>query len=192
MFPKYKPVAYVADAGYLSVADNVHNYPLQLASAHRHPRLAAALRRCSAGSLVLLVQAAFSREAGGSTASSTRASGRRALGYIVHLFFGLSVTGRRVFLWFCFGLLLAPTRASRRVKRARAGGRLSPPSLVVVLAAALFVGNVVYIVADNALPQGARRAVRRRRTASACAERAVRLNPYNDMYRAEVGLAYQD
>ena len=33
VFPMYKPAAYVAAAGYLSVADNVHNYPLQLASA---------------------------------------------------------------------------------------------------------------------------------------------------------------
>ena len=32
VFPKYKPIEYVADAGYLSVADNVHNYPLQLAA----------------------------------------------------------------------------------------------------------------------------------------------------------------
>ena len=32
IFPKYKPVEYVADAGYRSVADNVHNYPLQLAA----------------------------------------------------------------------------------------------------------------------------------------------------------------
>ncbi len=32
VFPTYKPVEYVTDAGYLSVADNVHNYPLQLAA----------------------------------------------------------------------------------------------------------------------------------------------------------------
>ena len=32
VFPSYKPVEYVEAAGYLSVADNVHNYPLQLAT----------------------------------------------------------------------------------------------------------------------------------------------------------------
>ena len=32
VFPKFKPVEYVRDAGGVSVADNAHNYPLQLAT----------------------------------------------------------------------------------------------------------------------------------------------------------------
>ena len=32
VFPHYKPIEYTRDAGYLSVADNVHDYPLQLAT----------------------------------------------------------------------------------------------------------------------------------------------------------------
>ncbi len=32
VFPKFKPLEYVRDAGGNSVADNAHNYPLQLAS----------------------------------------------------------------------------------------------------------------------------------------------------------------
>ena len=40
VFPAYKPVEYVAAAGYLSVADNVHDYPLQLAAGITIERLA--------------------------------------------------------------------------------------------------------------------------------------------------------
>ena len=46
VFPKFKPLEYTRDAGYLSVADNVHNYPLAARLGYRHHRLP----RCSTGS----------------------------------------------------------------------------------------------------------------------------------------------
>ena len=49
VFPKFKPVEYVRDAGGSSVADNAHDYPLQLASGHRHPRHAHVLRHLRLG-----------------------------------------------------------------------------------------------------------------------------------------------
>ena len=91
VFPAYKPFEYVAAAGYLSVADNVHNYPLQLASgigifgllllysifgwaAYRSAPVAFAKRPTMEG----LVLAGF---------------WAACAGYITHLMFGLSVTG---------------------------------------------------------------------------------------------------
>jgi len=67
---------------------------------------------------------------------------------------------------------------------------LPAAAAVCGLCTALFVGNVVYLRADNMYlkarigSQGVSRVE--------YAEKAVKLNPYNDMYRTEVGLAWQD
>ena len=54
VFPKFKPLAYTHDAGYLSVADNVHDYPLQLAAGDRRRRVPAALRGLRVGGRALV------------------------------------------------------------------------------------------------------------------------------------------
>ena len=76
------------------------------------------------------------------------------------------------------------------VQRAQVGraGRL--PSLFV-LVAALLGGQRHLLPRRLPLPAGARRRPGRWR-ASSRLERAIELNPYNDMYRAELGLAYTD
>ncbi len=187
VFPKFKPLAYTRDAGYLSVADNVHDYPLQLASGIGILGLAL-LYVGVFGSVLVLSMLDIVRKASGPTRYLLFAFWAGAVGYITHLFFGLSVTGSTVLLWFCFGILLSPSATSRDVK-APAWGSIAT---VVVLSAAAFglVYNVLYVVADNHY-------LRARVSQSGDArvnevKAALALNPWNDMYKAELGLAYQD
>jgi len=185
LFPRFKPEAYTQTAGYLSVADNVHNYPLQLATAIGIPGLLL-LYGLFIWTLVSSAKAAFSRDSG---------EGRlllagfwaAVLGYVVHLFFGLSVTGSTIFLWIAMGVLLSPGATVREL-RAPAWG-VAPAFGVVMLCAVLFVGNGVYIAADHSYLRS--KIVTTGAEAVAEARRAVALNPFNDMYRSEVGAAHK-
>lgn len=189
VFPKYKPMAYAKDAGYLSVADNVHDYPLQLASGVGIPGLL--LLYVGVFGVVLVVSMIdIVKRVTGPTRYLLLSFWAACLGYIVHLFFGLSVTGSTVMLWFCFGILLSTSATSRDVE-APAWGTIASVVAIAALAG-LFVYNVVFMAADNHYLQariaGQYDPALHLREAKA----AVSLNPYNDMYRAEVGLAYQD
>jgi O-antigen ligase len=188
IFPRYKPVEYVKDAGYLSVADNVHNYPLQLSAGIGIPGMlmfysimawAAARsfkviwnrdRRFTADRMVLV----------GLWAACA--------GYIVHLIFGLSVTGTSFLLWVCMAAVLSPTATSFEFKPPSWG--VAPAALLVALALAGVVFHVTYLRADHAYLLARIASQGTERTANA--QRAVELNPWNDMYRAEVGLALTD
>lgn len=185
LFPRFKPEAYTQTAGFLSVADNVHNYPLQLATAIGIPGLLM-LYGLFVWTLVTSARSAFSRDSG---PGRLLVAGFWAamLGYIVHLFFGLSVTGSTIFLWIAMGVLLSPSAEVREVRAPSWG--IAPAVAVVALCAALFVGNVVYIVADHAYLNS--RIVTTGADAVSEAKRAVKLNPFNDMYRTEVGATYK-
>ena len=148
VFPMYKPAAYVAVAGYLSVADNVHNYPLQLASALGIPGFLL-LYGLIGWMLWLSFKSAFAREAGNSRIlySGVWAA---ALGYMAHLMFGLSVTGTTVILWAFLGLLLAPQARAVEVRAPSAAIGIAGTAAVAAIAAILLAGNVQYVRADNA------------------------------------------
>jgi O-antigen ligase len=187
VFPTYKPVEYVAAAGYLSVADNVHDYPLQLAA--------------GIGILgLILLYGIFGwaavRSAPTSFAKRANYDGlvlagfwAACAGYITHLFFGLSVTGSTFLLWIAMAAVLSPTATSREVKAPSWGAIVGILIIAVALLGVVF--NVVYVAADNAY-LNARLGQQGSDERVAFARKAVRLNPFNDMYRAEVGLAYQD
>ncbi|MCL2503930.1 MAG: O-antigen ligase family protein [Coriobacteriia bacterium] len=227
VFPYYKPAEYVEIAGYLSVADNVHNYLLQLASALGIPG-ALLLYGLFVWVLVLGFKKAFAKKAAEQDGQPAfkRTASKDAYGpdivysgiwvaciaYIVHLFFGLSVTGTTVIMWILFGLLLAPFAREVEFKRLLFGTRddaqpstgaparygraketLPTASLVVagavvLIAVSLSVLNIVYVVADRAYLQ-ARVGAPSHELRIQKAELAVRLNPYNDIYRTEIGLA---
>ncbi len=186
VFPKYKPVEYVKDAGYLSVADNVHNYPLQLAAGIGVPGLLL-LYGIFGWVAVRSWKSVWGRDDG---ANRMILAGFWAAcaAYITHLFFGLSVTGSTFLLWASMAALLSPTASVIEVNPPRWGAAVA--GLGVALAVFGVWYMVVYMQADRAYlmsrigTQGAER--------TAWAERAVKLNPWNDMYRAEVGLALTD
>lgn len=185
IFPKYKPVEYVSDAGYLSVADNVHNYPLQLAAGIGVPGL-------------FMLYGIFFWVAARAWKLIWPRDGKNRMiyagfwvacaAYLVHLFFGLSVTGTSVLLWTSMGILMAPTATTIEV--APTAWVAPVAGVLTVLAVFGIAYQFVYMSADRAYlmarigSQGAAR--------TAWAERAVKLNPWNDMYRAEVGLANTD
>lgn len=186
LFPRFKPRAYTGTAGYLSVADNVHNYPLQLASAIGIPGLLM-LYGFFAWTLARSFRTVFAKDSG--TERLVLAGfWAAALGYIVHLTFGLSITGSTVLLWLSLGLLLSPQASVREVSAPAFG--LPAAAAVCGLCAALFVGNVVYLRADNMYLKA--RIGSQGMTRVEYAQKAVKLNPYNDMYRTEIGLAWQD
>ncbi|KAF0208870.1 MAG: O-antigen ligase family protein [Actinomycetota bacterium] len=186
LFPMFKPEAYTATAGYLSVADNVHNYPLQLATALGIPGLVM-LYGLFIWGLVVSAKQVFVR---GKGVERIVLAGfwAAAVGYLVHLIFGLSVTGSTVFLWLAIGVLLSPGASVREVKAPRWG--LYAAAVIVTICAILFVGNIRYVIADNYYLKG--RVVDQGQARIDDITKAIEYNPYNDMYRAELGLAWQD
>ncbi|MGV8083250.1 MAG: O-antigen ligase family protein [Coriobacteriia bacterium] len=188
VFPKFKPAAYTKDAGYLSVADNVHNYPLQLAT--------------GIGIIgVLLLYAIFIWAAIRSARTVFKRSGDRrtillgacwaACGaFLVQLMFGISVTGSAFLLWMMMAIVLAPTASATEVKAPNWG--LTLGGIVVAVAAVGVIYQGVLIAADHSYMLSRIYYGKGSAERTAAAQKAVELNPLNDMYRAEVGLAYID
>jgi len=186
VFPKYKPLAYVKDAGYLSVADNVHNYPLQLMAGIG-----------IIGFLLLYGIFGFALWLGAPNAFARGKGTDRlvvagfwaaTLGYITHLMTGLSVTGSTVFLWMALAIIVAPTAREVEFKRPKWG-----PAVGIALSTLLvvaWVGNVTFVVADNYFLRG--QFPQTGEDATKLLKTAIALNPYNDMYRSMLGQAYQN
>ena len=186
VFPTYKPFEYVAAAGYLSVADNVHNYPLQLAAGIGIPG-------------VLLLYAVFAWSAVRSfgivfmKSDDTKrilvgAFWAACAGYLLQLMAGLSVTGNTFLLWTSMAVVLAPTASVITVKRPNWGNIAA--GVIVFLVVAGIGYQFVILSADRAYLIARIGSSGPARTAAA--RQAVSLNPFNDMYRAEVGLALTD
>ncbi|MDF1543261.1 MAG: O-antigen ligase family protein [Anaerosomatales bacterium] len=189
VFPGYKPVEYVQVAGHLSVADNVHNYFLQLTAAIGIPGMLL-LYGLFVTVAVLSFRTVFVRPERDSDNSRLVLSAfwAAAAGYVVHLTFGLSVTGSTFLLWIAMAVLMAPGARAVEV-RPPAWGPVVAYVLIAVVAVAS-VANVVYLRADNHYLKSHLGATFNEQVAAA--ESAVRLNPYNDMYRAQVGVVYTD
>lgn len=186
LFPMFKPAEYVAVAGYLSVADNVHNYPLQLTSGIGIPGTLL-MYGLIGWVLVRSARTVFSRGSGMSR-MLIAALWAAVAGYVVHLLFGLSVTGSTIFLWLSMGLLLSLSATERQIGTHRWGAVAATVVVAVVLLAG--VANIRFIMADNAYLKG--RLVSQGIERVEMIERAIELNPYNDMYRLELGVAWQD
>jgi O-antigen ligase/tetratricopeptide (TPR) repeat protein len=197
LFPMFKPAEYVEAAGYISVADNVHNYPLQLASGIGIPG-ALLMYGLIAAVLTITARDVFARGKG--TERLLLAGFWAAwLGYVVALIFGLSVTGVTVFMWLTMGILVS-SRAATRVVKVPGWGSIA----AVLIGLAVAVGltfNTMYIVADHFYLRGkttsastgatSAELLASRRVAISEYERALDLNPYNDMYRLDQARAWE-
>jgi len=189
VFPGYKPIEYTEAAGYLSVADNVHNYFLQLSSSVGIPGMLL-LYGLFASVAVLSARNAFKRAESDKDVSRLILAGMWAAsaGYVVKLFFGLSVTGVTFLLWIAMAALMAPLARTVEIRPPSWG---VPAALVIFAVAAVASwGNLVYLMADNAHLQTKIGATYEERVASA--ETAIRRNPFNDIYRAELGLVHAE
>jgi O-antigen ligase len=186
VFPEYKPLAYTKDAGYLSVADNVHNYPLQLMAGIGVIGFLL-LYGIFGFALWLGLPNAFAR---GKGVERLVIAGfwAAAIGYITHLMTGLSVTGSTVFLWLSLAIVVAPTATDHEHTVKRWG-----PAVGVVLGLLLVVasvGNITFFVADNYFLRGQFPATGE--DAPTLLKTAIALNPYNDMYQSVLGQSYQN
>ena len=101
--------------------------------------------------------------------------------------FGLSVTGNTFLLWVCIGAVLAPTATFIEVEAPDWG--MAAAALLMVFAVSgigyqfvLMAADYQYLLSNVALQGQAQ---------IDAAKMAVALNPYNDMYRAQVGMAYR-
>jgi putative inorganic carbon (HCO3(-)) transporter len=184
VFPKFKPVEYVRDAGGTSVADNAHNYPLQLATGVGIPGLLMMY-----GIFVWAGVRSFGtvfRRTDDPTRIVLGAFWAAAAGYLVQLLFGLSVTGTTFLLWAALGVVLAPTARIVDVKAPKWG---TAAAVVILALAALAIGyQFLPMAADKSYLDSRSSTDGLARTAAA--QRALRLNPYNATYRQEVGLAH--
>jgi O-antigen ligase len=186
VFPKYKPYDYVADAGYRSVADNVHDYPLQLAAGIG-----------IVGVLLMYGVMVWAAIRSAPLVFKRSDDHRRILygafwaacaGYLVQLMFGLSVTGNTFLLWAALGVVLSPTCSVIEVKAPSWGIFVA---LIGMVLAGLGIGyQIVYLQADHYYLVTMIASEGTARVESA--KKAASLNPFNDMYRAEVGIAYRD
>lgn len=185
VFPKYKPLAYVKDAGYLSVADNVHDYPLQVMSGIGIIGFLL-LYGIFGWALWLGAPNAFARGKG-TERLVVAGFWAAALGYIACLFTGLSVTGSTVFLWMALAIIVAPTASEREFKVPSWGPMVG--ALMVAVVAIASIGNAVFIVADNYFLRGQFPATGE--DPIALTKTAISLDPYNDIYRSMLGKAYE-
>lgn len=182
IFPRYKPVEYVRDAGGYSVADNAHSYPLQLAAGIGVVGMAMFY-----GIFVWAGVRSFRTVFGRSQERQRVLRGAfwaAAAGFLVQLFFGLSVTGSAFLLWTSLAVVLAPTAKVVDLRAPRWG---MIAGVVVLVLAALGVGyQVLPIMADHA-------SLLSRNTSGpdrvAVARRAASYNPFDPALRAELGLA---
>jgi O-antigen ligase len=184
VFPKFKPVEYVRDGGGSSVADNVHNYPLQLASGIGIP---GALMFY--GIFVWAGARSFKtvfRRSGDPSRILLGAFWAASAGYLVQLLFGISVTGTTFLLWIALALVLVPTARTVETRAPRWG---TVAAVICLATAALGIGyQGVGLLADNAYLHAQTDYSQADRTAAALL--AARLNPLNPTYRGAVGLAY--
>ena len=184
VFPKFKPVEYVRDAGGTSVADNAHNYPLQLAAGVGIPGMLMMY-----GIFVWAGVRSFGtvfRRTDDPTRIVLGAFWAAAAGYLVQRLFGLSVTGTTFLLWVALGVVLAPTARIVEVKAPKWGTAAAAAILAV---AALGIGyQSLLLFADHVYLGAFSSTVATDRTEAA--RRAARLNALNGAYRAQVGLAY--
>lgn len=186
VFPRYKPAEYVEAAGYLSVADNVHNYPLQITAALGIPGFVLLYGTFGAAAWFSAPLIFGKRE--GTERLVLAGFWTACAAYLGTMMFGLSVTGSTVFLWISMAVVLAPVARVVEVRSFSWGTAAAAVSLVLV--GLLLIGSFVYTSADSHYLKA--RIVARGDGRVAEAKRAIELNPYNDMYRTELALAYVD
>jgi cytochrome c-type biogenesis protein CcmH/NrfG len=175
----------VEHAGYKAVADNAHDYPLQLAAGVGIAG-AVMLYGVFIWAAVRSWRTVFARarEPGAVVLGAFWAA---AAGYLLHLLAGVSVTGSTFLLWVALGVVLVPTAHERQVRPPRWG---APAAVLTVALLGLCIGvQFLPLAADNAYVRSLNAGAGPERTE--LARRAARLNPWNGDYRAAVGLAYE-
>jgi len=184
VFHRFKTAEYVRIKGGSSGADNAHNYLLHLASGVGFPGLllfAAVFVWAAVRSFTTIFKRSddpFRLMLGAFWAASA--------GYLIHLFFGLSLPGTSFLVWTALAIVLVPTARSIGVKVAR-WGTVAGVAVIVIVAAGVAYQGVV-LAADHSYSKSQTASLAGERTQEAL--RATELNPLNADYRQGLGLAY--
>lgn len=186
LFPKYKTVEYMKEVGYRSVADNVHNYPLQLATGVGIVGVTL-MYGIFAWVAVVSAKIAFKRESAGSTMVFAGLWAGCA-GYLTHLMFGLSLTGSTFFLWVALALLLTPSARIYELKAPRWGAIALGVTAALALVAIVF--NVQFVAADHYHLQSVLLSQSDPVKAVEYSRKSVSANPFNDIYWAQEGIIW--
>jgi O-antigen ligase len=189
IFPKYKEVAYVKMVGRLSVADNVHNYPLQLAATLGFPG-AFLFYGVMLSAIFFGWRSAWVRDERGHDRAMMGGVVVALIAYQVHLFFGISITGSTFLFWVMMAVALLPL-AKSRVTKWRPSSQVFRTAIVgvtAIAAAVLFILNIQYFRGDQVYLQSFQYEYYNIDAAIAASKEAVKLDPYNDMYWGQIGL----
>jgi O-antigen ligase len=189
IFPKYKEPAYVKMVGRLSVADNVHNYPLQLSATLGFPGMLL-FYGVMLSSIYFGWRSAWIRDERGHDRAMMGGVVVALIAYQVHLFFGISITGSTFLFWIMMAVALLPLAKSATVKwRVSSQAiRTAATGVVATGAVVLFILNVQYFRADQYYLQSFQYENYNIDAAIAAAKQAAYMSPYNDMYWGQIGL----
>ena len=199
VYRQYETVAYSRAAGFLSIPDNAHDYPLQLAASIGIPGFLLFAAVFVSG-LASSARTVFARPSEGAGTSFDQGAGQgerlvlagfwcAIVAYLASLLFSLSVVGSTPLLWVFLGALLAPF--------ARGLG-LTPPRGREVLAVVVLVVGALGILADARFVTADAMIVRSKLQPSPTlqlheAQRAANLNPWISVYRDGVAeLKFQE
>ena len=166
VFRRFQPAEYAQLAGPNSVADNVHNYPLQLAASVGIPGAILFYATIAWGAIVSARTLWALPDAGTSEAAATSARDSKLVmvglwaasaAFVTHLMFGLALPASAFLLFICAGALLAPTARSVRVQPLAGWyGTLAGVS-AATLAVALIALASTQLYADNRYAYGSQR-----------------------------------
>ncbi|MCL2332036.1 MAG: O-antigen ligase family protein [Actinomycetia bacterium] len=186
VFRRFEPSIYNQDAGYRSVADNVHNFPLQLAAG------IGILGMLAFYAIMIWVIVPAVKLC---VAPSDKHKGERMIfigmvaavvAYNVHLVFGLSLPGASFLLWILLGVLIVPRTKAVVIDPVPWVVPVSIVAVVVALVPAFFAFR--FLAADHYyyLAQAYGTKDDNAMNASiASARTAARLNPTIEMYRTQ-------
>jgi len=203
VFRLFQPATYNHDAGYRSVADNAHNYLLQVASGIG---LIGAVLLYALQVVVLVLAARYawkqsehSEPVKKSKRTLAEAEEREeknrdarlryigllvaALTYCIHLFFGISVPGCTFLLWIIFGILLVPLAKIREVAPAHRWLAVAGCVALILIAvvSSYFATGLLWADRSFSRAQSAQ-AAGNLEQAMGHLEASMRLSPSNDQY----------
>ncbi len=191
IFPMYKLPEYAQAAGALSVADNAHNYPLQLSAGVGIPGTLLAYAFFIAS--LIYAHLHFNSKEHAQENFGVCAVVAAVCAYLVDMFFGLSLTGTTSFLYL-FSAILAGYGSSRlkalessnypKLTNALKAGVLI---LIFVFSCFGYIQTIKTFYADHIFLQASRKS---NIFKAEQIEEAIKLNPHNDYYKTQAGIAY--
>jgi hypothetical protein len=192
-FVKFQTVKYIQLQNRVAVADNAHSYPLQLAATVGIPG-AATFLALFFGLCALSVRQ-ISKETDIQLRVLTGGFAAGALAYLVHLLFAVSSVGSTALVWMAAGVMVAQNGTSEALRVTWDKKTSMPRLALVALGLTLGLGVLSLAVrpylADFYFSRGEGLAgIASWEEATGEFERAIRLNPANDRYKAELGLMY--